>query len=61
MERNCTDICKQCFPESMSVDEFTIKLTSSLEAFKMNMKMLNRTKAYAEEWMKTFAAWMEMQ
>jgi len=59
--RECTDICEICYPKKMDVDDFIYHLTKDIDNFKTNMKNLNITDLYAEEWMKTFTAWKELE
>ncbi len=60
-ERECTDMCEMCYPEKMDVDDFIYQLTKDIDNFKANMKNLGITEKYAEEWMKTFTAWKELE
>lgn len=60
-KRECTDMCEMSYPEKMDVDDFIYQLMRDVENFKANMKNLNIKDLYAEEWMKTFTAWKEME
>ena len=59
--RDCTDMCEMQYPEKMDIDDFIYHLTKDINNFKTNMKNLNITDLYAEEWMKTFTAWKELE
>lgn len=53
-------MCEMSYPEKMDVDDFIYQLMRDIENFKTNMKNLGIKDLYAEEWMKTFTAWKEM-
>ena len=51
---------KTHYPDKMGVDEFTKNILKSCPIFVSNMKKLGTVPMYAEDWVREFAAWMEM-
>lgn len=49
------------YPDKLTLEEFCEEIQDSICDFACNMKDLKVESKYAEEWMKMFVAWMEMQ
>ena len=62
-DRNAREWTKIYYPNKMSVEDFIKAITdpATNKAFIENMKHLKVTPKHAEEWIETYAAWMEME
>ena len=60
MSRQCDEITAIMYPDKMTVDEFARNIMRDFDNFIKNMKQIDAKNKYAEEWMTTLAAWMEM-
>ncbi len=55
------DWTELCYPDPISLSDFSAQVKGSVDIFAANMKNLNKdTDRNAEDWMKLFAGWMEM-
>ena len=61
VERNCKDTTAFCHPDKYAAREFAQQIIDSIEYFVENMEQLKIGPRWAEDWIQTFAAWMDME
>ena len=60
-ERKCRDTTAEYYPDKLTVDEFADEIKESIDAFVNNMRYLKIEENWAEDWIETLGAWMEME
>jgi hypothetical protein len=65
-ERICAEATKEYYPDKITVQEFANEIVQDIGNFAVNIMDIQNNggldpKMFPEEWIKLFAAWMEMK